>query len=104
MRTFNVSVDGDKVACHPETMHAPRGYEEIAICLDKKSGLKYELSVSIGEDPGNALTYQMLTPSVTVLQNDNRAPNKAKFNIGLEPLAGSNAPDLVPLDPHIVNE
>jgi len=104
MRMFNVSNDGTKVTCVPERMHAPRGYEEIAICLDKKSERRYELIVSIGEDPDNALTFQPLTSSMVVLQNNNCSPSKAKFNIGLKPLPRSKARALAPLDPHIVNE
>jgi hypothetical protein len=86
-------------------MHAPpHTYEDIAVRLEKPQALLYKLSLSITKDPSNALTPQTLSPSVIVLQNDNRSPGTADFSIELTPLAGSGAPRLAVLDPQIVNE
>ena len=102
MRMFEISVQNNKVKCKPKTMHVPpHTREEIAVCLDKTLVGQYDLELSLDDDPTNALAKQKLSPSVTVLQDDNRSPSEPKFTISLKSLNGKN--DLE-LDPIIVNE
>ncbi len=107
MRCFDVSVDVKKreILCNPEVMHVPpHTYENIAVCLDDALVGKYDLNLSLDDDPSNALAKQKLSPSVTVLQDDNREPSKAKFSISLTPISGAGGIDLDDLDPRVVNE
>ena len=108
MRCFNVSVDVKKreILCKPDVMHVPpHFFENIAVCLDYASVGKYDLNVSLDDDPGNALAKQKLAPSVTVLEDDNRKPSVAKFSISLTATKGAGGiDDLDDLDPRVVNE
>ena len=108
MRCFDVSVDKEKreIICNPEVMHVPpHFYENIAVCLDDASVGKYDLNLSLDDDPGNALAKQKLSPSVTVLEDDNREPSVAKFSISLTAIKGAGGiDDLDDLDPRVVNE
>ena len=108
MRCFDVSVDEEerKVLCDPETMHvSPHIHEVIAVRLVETEWGKYDLDLSIDEDPANALKKGKLTRSVTVLDDTNSAPSEAKISISLTAIDGAGGiANLADLDPRIVNE
>jgi hypothetical protein len=105
MRTFEISVSDDKVACDPLKMHvAPHAWETFGVKLDRSLEHQYKLKISLSRDPSNCLKKQRLSSSAYVLEDHNKAIGEPKFSIELVPLPETGAKDVDALDPIFVNE